>query len=258
MPGRKRRVRSTGASHSSRTCRSSSSRSDSWNGPPVAKPALLTSTSTRRSGAIASRSAGSVRSRAITSAWTACSRSSSAASSRSRSSRRATSVTLCPAAASRRANSRPMPDEAPVTSAVAAGSGAGKPMSGPYPRLQVAQRPFHDRVGDRTPQRTGHEAARIDAQVELDPRARAPVDRDEAPLARKVAEVAAGILAAEPLRRVVDLAQPVAHRLHARVDLELDEAAATLLVALEHAHRLDRLLPLGQALEVGQQVEAPL
>src|SRR5215218_10634591 len=151
-----------------------------------------------------------------------------------------------------------MPDEAPVTSAVAAGSGAGKPMSGPYPRLQVAQRPFHDRVGDRTPQRTGHEAARIDAQVELDPRARAPVDRDEAPLARKVAEVAAGILAAEPLRRVVDLAQPVAHRLHARVDLELDEAAATLLVALEHAHRLDRLLPLGQALEVGQQVEAPL
>src|SRR5215208_319216 len=133
IAGRKRRVRSTGASHSRRTWCSSSSRSEACSGPPVANPALLTRMSTRRPASAsrpgtAARAAGSVRSQATTSVRTPKRARRSPASPCSRSSRRARSVTPWPASASWRANSAPRPDDAPVTSAVPAGSGAGKPI----------------------------------------------------------------------------------------------------------------------------------
>lgn len=80
----------------------------------------------------------------------------------------------------------------------------------------------------------------------------------EAPLAPEVAEVSADVLAGQPARLVVDLAQPVAHRLETRVNLVLHDRAATGLVALEHAHVAHRPLPLRQRLEVRQRVEAGL
>src|SRR5215212_2244497 len=116
-----------------------------------------------------------------------------------------------------------MPDDAPVTTAVAAGSGCGNAM---FLRLslEVAQRALHHRVGDRAADRAGHEAPRVDAEVELGAGA-VVAERQEAPLAREVAEVAAEVLAREPLRLVVDLAQAVADRLHPGVDLVLDDGA---------------------------------
>ena len=78
-------------------------------------------------------------------------------------------------------------------------------------------------------------------------RVRPVLDRDEAPLAREVAEVTAEVLAAEPLRRVVHLAQRVADALDLRVDLVLDDRAAALLVALEHVDGAHRALPLRDA-----------
>src|SRR5215213_3979361 len=124
-------------------------------------------------------------------------------------------------------------------------------------RLEIAQRAAHHGVGDGAPQRSGHEAAGVDAQVQLD--ARAPVALVlEAPLAREVAEVAAEVLAAEPARRLVDLAQPVADLLELGVDLELHDRAAALLVALEHLAVADGALPVGQALVVRQRVGAAL
>src|SRR5829696_5307152 len=258
IPGRKRRSRSTGVSHSSRTWSSSSCRSDSWNAPPVAKPALLTSTSTRSARPRASwaRCSGSVRSCGATSARTPCCCSSSPASSRRRSSRRATSVTLWPSPASRRANSVPIPDDAPVTTAVAAGSGGGNAMLLRL-SLEVAQRALHHRVGDRAAHGAGHEAPGVDRQVELDAGA-IVVRRQEAPLAGEVAEVAAEVLARQPPRLVVDLAQPVADDLDLRVDLVLDDRAAAVLVALEHADRLHRALPRRDLLVVGHQRVAAL
>jgi hypothetical protein len=55
---------------------------------------------------------------------------------------------------------------------------------------------------------------------------------------------------------LVDLAQPVAHRPHARVDHVLDDGAAACLVALQDAHLAHGPLPGGELLEVGQGVEA--
>src|SRR4051812_20572213 len=92
-------------------------------------------------------------------------------------------------------------------------------------RLQVAERAAHDRVGDERAHRAGDEAARIDAQIELGVRARAP-QALEAPLSAEVAEVAAQVLRGEPVRLVVDLAQPVADGAHARVDDVLHHGGA--------------------------------
>ena len=71
---------------------------------------------------------GSVRSAGTTSTRTPWSRSSSAASAVRASARRATSVTPRRRAASWRASSAPMPDEAPVTRHVRSGWGRGKAM----------------------------------------------------------------------------------------------------------------------------------
>ena len=70
--------------------------------------------------------------------------------------------------------------------------------------------------------------------------------------------VAAEVLAADPVGLVVDLAQPVADALDAGVDEVLDDGAAALGIALEDARLADGALPLGQALVVGQRVEARL
>src|SRR4051794_32488906 len=123
--------------------------------------------------------------------------------------------------------------------------------------LQVGERAPHHGVGDHAPQRTGHEAARIDVQVELGPRAPA-VEAHEAPLPGELPEVAAEILAGDPVRLLVDLAQAVADALDARVDLELDDAAAAVVVALQDVDAAHRALPLREALEVGHRVEARL
>ena len=96
----------------------------------VVNPALLTSTSTMSprdssfSGR-APRASASVRSAATASARTLWTSQSSSARARRRSSRRATSVTPKPRAASCRAISAPIPDDAPVTRHVAFGLGAG-------------------------------------------------------------------------------------------------------------------------------------
>src|SRR4051794_11348417 len=84
--------------------------------------------------------------------------------------------------------------------------------------LEVAQRAAHDGIGDRAAHDARHEAAGVDAQVELGARAAPAVDRREAPLAAEVAKVPAEVLAREAMGLVVDLAQPVAHGPHARVD----------------------------------------
>ena len=129
IPGRKAAVSETSASTLTRTM-------PSWRSglrctsPTVEKPALLTRISTvrpdsRTFAGSASTCSRSLRSAATYCARTPCRRSSSAASSRSRSSRRATRNTLCPRAASWRANSSPMPLEAPVMRAVDPGSGGG-------------------------------------------------------------------------------------------------------------------------------------
>src|SRR5215210_1286603 len=100
-------------------------------------------------------------------------------------------------------------------------------------RLQILQGAAHHGVGDRRADRAGHEAAGIDAQVQLGARALA-AEVYEAPLAREVPEVAAEVLAAEPARRLVHLAQLVADALDLRVDLVLPGASgaepATVLV----------------------------
>src|SRR5215210_1201410 len=109
--------------------------------------------------------------------------------------------------------------------------------------LQVPQRAAHHGVRDRRSDRAGYEAARVDAQVELGAGALA-AEVDEAPLAREVAEVPAEVLAAEPPRRLVDLAELVADPLDLRVDLVRHDRAAALLVALEHLDRADGPLPV--------------
>src|SRR3954452_5780 len=103
-----------------------------------------------------------------------------------------------------------MPDEAPVTTAVAAGSGRGNAMPLGL-ALEIAQRALHHRVRDRSPHRPRDEPAGVDPQVELDAGALV-IGRKEAPLAREVPEVPVQVLAREPVRLVVDLAQPVADR----------------------------------------------
>src|SRR5215210_7318789 len=102
------------------------------------KPALFTRTSTRRprwaiSSANRSRSRSSAKSAAITSARTPWRSDSSEASPSRRCSRRATIVTPCPRRARPRANSAPMPDDAPVTSAVELWPGSGSAMPMLYP-----------------------------------------------------------------------------------------------------------------------------
>jgi NAD(P)-dependent dehydrogenase (short-subunit alcohol dehydrogenase family) len=123
--------------------------------------------------------------------------------------------------------------------------------------LEVAQSASHDGVRYGGPHRPRDEAPGVDAQVELDVRA-AATGRLEAPLAAEVAEVTTEVFAGEAVRLVVDLPQPVADRLEAGVDLVLDDRSAADVVAFEHAHRAHGALPLGQALEVGQRVEALL
>ncbi len=88
MPGRKAELSATTASTRIRTCSSSRAGSDSWKAPPVAKPALLTSTLTwRPSDWIRAgsrwREAALVRSQPSTSARTPWSVDSSVASSSS-------------------------------------------------------------------------------------------------------------------------------------------------------------------------------
>src|SRR5207237_782342 len=88
--------------------------------PAYPKPALLTSTPiSRRATALASRSApsGAARSAGTTRVATRQVSSSSRARARRRSSRRAVSTQDMPRVASARANSPPIPAEAPVTSA---------------------------------------------------------------------------------------------------------------------------------------------
>src|SRR4051812_3236162 len=92
-------------------------------------------------------------------------------------------------------------------------------------RLEVAERAAHHGVRDRGADDARHEAAGIDAQVELGARATV-ADRLEAPLAGEVAEVAADVLAAHAMRLVVDLAQRVADRPQLCVDDVLHDAAA--------------------------------
>src|SRR4051794_35301435 len=92
------------------------------------------STSTRSpsrstSAARRSRAAGSVTSQATTSARTPCFDDSSPASERSFSSLRATRVTPWPRPASSRANASPIPEDAPVISAVNPSSGVGSAMA---------------------------------------------------------------------------------------------------------------------------------
>src|SRR5215207_5962827 len=118
-------------------------------------------------------------------------------------------------------------------------------------RLQVAQRAAHHGVRDRRADRPGDEAAGVDAQVQLGGGA-LPAEVDEAPLAREVPEVPAEVLAAEPVRRLVHLAELVADPLDLGIDLVLDDRAAPLLVALEHLDRADRPLPVRDVLEVRQ------
>ena len=129
--GSARVVRSMTASTLTRTCAISSATGDFSTAPMVPMPALFTRMSTvKPRSAISSkrlaRASESATSQAITSTRTVL--PSSAASSRSRSSRRATSVTPWPRAASSRAMSAPMPDDAPVTTAVVVGEGDGSGM----------------------------------------------------------------------------------------------------------------------------------
>src|SRR5215210_2598000 len=107
-----------------------------------------------------------------------------------------------------------MPDDAPVTTAVAAGSGGGNAMLLRL-SLEVAQRALHHRIGDRAADGAGHEAPGVDRQVELDVGA-ALAGGVEPPLSGEVAEVAAEVLARQPPRRVIDLAQAVADDLDLR------------------------------------------
>ena len=103
--------------------RSWSASSVSQKRPLSPMPALLTSTSTGRSGS-ASRSSTareasrSVRSAGSTSTATRCRSRSSAATASSRAASRATSTRSLPSAASARANAAPIPTVDPVTSAV--------------------------------------------------------------------------------------------------------------------------------------------
>src|SRR5215208_1192578 len=124
-------------------------------------------------------------------------------------------------------------------------------------RLQVAQRAAYHGVRDRRADRAGDDAAGVAAQVQLGAGA-LPAEVDEAPLAREVPEVPAEVLAAEPVRRLVDLAELVVDPLDLRIDLVLDDRAAPLLVALEHLDRADRPLPVRDVLEVRQGVVALL
>ena len=107
--------------------------------PPLPKPALLTSTSTVSPRCSISpisflRLRSFDTSPVTTSASTPWSSVISSASSRRRSSRRATSVTDSPRAASPRAISAPMPELAPVISAVVPGSGGGSAIRCPRRR----------------------------------------------------------------------------------------------------------------------------
>ena len=137
MPGTYSPQRCTTASTFVRTMRSSPSRSRSWNSPALPKPALLTRTETFRprariSATSRSRAAWSDRSHAITSVRTCRFDSISSASAVRRSSRRATSVTPWPRSASSFAISAPMPEEAPVTSAVELSDGPGSATCGEH------------------------------------------------------------------------------------------------------------------------------
>ena len=135
MPGRKRPVRSTTASMLSRTIPTMRSGSLRGESPREPKPALLTSTSTTRPPVLhlvdhARRARPGRRGRRRSPRPSIpCSSASSVARLRSRSSRRATRISAWPLAASSRAIATPMPDEAPVTSAVPAVEGAGSPIA---------------------------------------------------------------------------------------------------------------------------------
>ena len=125
MPGRNAPHSATIASTLSRIIWISRATGSSWKGPLVPIPASLTSRSTTcpraaTSAGIRSRSDASVRSTAIHSTRTPCSPPISAAMSRRRSARRATRVSAWPRRASSPASATPMPDDAPVTSAVVA------------------------------------------------------------------------------------------------------------------------------------------
>ncbi|EYT83457.1 hypothetical protein CF54_07265 [Streptomyces sp. Tu 6176] len=129
MPGSRAWVRSTSATTFTISRSWSRSGSISSNRPPVPKPALLTSRSTRIPRSASSRATcrpASGRARSCTTTWvlTPWTRASSAATSSSRSRERATRTRSWPRAASWAANSVPSPEDAPVTSAVLGTAGA--------------------------------------------------------------------------------------------------------------------------------------
>src|SRR6201996_3754669 len=131
IAGTNAEVSATGASTSTRSCSRSGPGSASANGPPVAKPALLTSTEISSSSASMRagsrlREASLVRSQPTPTARTPNCAVSWAASSSSLGLRRATSTSECPRRASSRAIAAPIPAEAPVTSAALPGVGSGR------------------------------------------------------------------------------------------------------------------------------------
>jgi hypothetical protein len=120
MDGPNCRVSSSGARQLRLSIRVMSPGSISSSGPVRLKPALLTSrpiSSPVVVARIGSRKASWHRSTATTRVSMAWRMASSSASAASRSARRAVRTTFSPRAATCRANSRPMPDDAPVTSA---------------------------------------------------------------------------------------------------------------------------------------------
>ena len=131
--------------------------SASANGAKSPTPALLTNTSTSGTSAT-TRSTAPASARSIASTRAS---PNSAATSRSRSPERATS-TRSWSAASTRAISRPMPPDAPVTSAVViARESTGD--SAPMPRLSLAPARGPDRASrPRRASRTAHRGAETD------------------------------------------------------------------------------------------------
>src|ERR1700744_1788834 len=162
IAGMNAELSATGASTRTRTCWSSRSGSDSANGPPVAKPALLISTDTCsptdsiRPGSRC-RDVALDRSQPSPTARTPNSSVSSAASSSSNGLRRATSTSESPRRASSRAISAPIPPDAPVTSAAVSGVGSGR-------LIPVARRAYRLLV-DSSPRTGGNRPGRRIADI---------------------------------------------------------------------------------------------
>ena len=111
-----------------RYCRSQSSNVVSPSEPARVMPALLTSRSTPPKASTAAFTASATAVSSVTSATTPAARSgppSSAATSPTFASSRSAMTTLAPSAASARAVARPMPEAAPVTTAIRPASGFG-------------------------------------------------------------------------------------------------------------------------------------